>query len=314
MKPDTPRKEQAPSLTSGPARFVATSDGSKDCLALLVTDVFLEKLNDMFEQDRDLDTISGPLIHAKMDIDGIETSIQMAEKSLETAKSGTEKVEIKRHLEHQRLRLIKLCQRRDELEERSIDLKREISRSSNYAHYVLETAMKSANLLRQDEPRPQSPVDTEEPIKVPSRQQIASPTSQRSLPSSEEVQRQIALDELRDCWYHLDKIQRLFNEREYLYHEKLAEYRQDCRNGTCSITQSELDRRHLDYSMRLTGALIEAESNFERARSRADALGAGSDYSDSSCYHRYDEDTSLENAQQAMQQLIEALLKHGEPM
>ena len=287
-------------LTSGPARFVMANDDSKDCLALLVTDTFLEKVNDMFEQDRNSRTIHGSVIQAQLDIEAIENSIEVARRSLRLAESGVEKEELQQYLDKKEPRLVKLRQWKNELDDRYDNLKLEISRSSNYAHYVLNTAMKSAKLLRQNKPLPRPDIDERESVGSPSTPPLSSPPPNKPALSPEERQRQAAYDELRDCWYHLDKIQRLFNEREYLYHEKLAEYRQDCVNGTCSISQSELDRRHLDYSMRLTGALIDAESNFERARDRADALGAGSDYSDSSCYHRYNEDTSLDNAQQAV--------------
>ncbi len=142
-------KQLLPGLTNGPARFIITNDGSQDCLAFFPTEMFLTKLNEMFEQDRDLDTIEGPVIHAKMEIKGIERSMQAAKDSLQSVESETEIEEIRHYLNHQERRLINLCQRRDELEEQCTVLKREIDIAGNYAHYVLKTAMESAGLLRQ---------------------------------------------------------------------------------------------------------------------------------------------------------------------
>ena len=275
-------------LTSGPARFIVTNNGSEDNLALLVTRTFLDKLNDMFEQERDLNAIRVPANHARMDIEVIENSTQHARNTLEAAQSETEREEIKQYLAHQEPRLLKLQKRKRALEEQCTVLKLEISRSGNYAHYVLQTAMESANLLRKSKPSPPPPsVDSEEDsVHYPERQhpvvQQSHNIHQLEL-SPEQKERQAAYEELRDRWHHLEKIQRLFAEREYLYQEELADYQRGSADGLYDFPQSELDRRHVHYGMQLTGALIEAESLFERARERADALGVGSAHSNSSC-------------------------------
>lgn len=290
-------KQLLPGLTNGPARFIITNDGSQDCLAFFPTEMFLTKLNEMFEQDRDLDTIEGPVIHAKMEIKGIERSMQAAKDSLQSVESETEIEEIRHYLNHQERRLINLCQRRDELEEQCTVLKREIDIAGNYAHYVLKTAMESAGLLRQRKPLPLPDINRGEPILFPTHHPAVSESRPRPAPSPEKIQRQVAYDELKDCWYHLQKVQRLFDEREYVYQEELADYRERCIEGRCSFPQSELDRHHVRYGMEVTGALIEAESAFEKAKDRADVLGVGSSRSDSSLDHRYDESLSAEQIQ-----------------
>jgi len=292
-----PPEQQHPGLTNGPARFVVTNDGSKECLALLVTELFLDKLNSMFEQDRDLNIIKGPVSSAKREINGIESSIKSAKQSLESAKGETEQEEIRQYLDHQESRLRNMCNRKDELEGHCAVLEREIDLSANYTHWVLENAMESANLLRRGKAVSLPAIDSGEPIQFPERQPEASQSRPRPVPSPQELQRQAAYEELKDCWYHFQKVQRLFNEREYVYNDELAEYKQRCLDGTCSFPRSELDRRQLQYGMELTGALIDAESCFERAKERADALGVGSTSSDSSYDHQYEENTSKEQVQ-----------------
>lgn len=284
-------------FASGPARFVTTNDGSRDCLALLVTETFLEKLNDMFQCERDLNTIQGPVNTANMDIKSIEYSIERAKKSLESSENKAEKEEIRQYLDHQQPRLLKICQRKQEIEEQCFVLKREISRSSSYAHYVLNSAMESANLLRQREALPYPRIDSGEPIQFPSRQPVISQSRPKPSPSPEELRRQAAFEELEDCWHHLDKIQRFFNGREQLYHQDLAEYQQKCADGRCSLSQSEFDRRHVEYGMRLTGILIDAESSFERAKERVEVFEEASSRDDSSYDHRYDEKVPREQVQ-----------------
>ena len=287
-------------FTDGSARFVMTNDGTKDCFALLVTELFLDKLNDMFIQDRDLHTIQGPVIHLKMDIESVEGSIRTAKKSLDSTKSEAEKDDIRQYLAHQEPRLLKLNHRKDELEEQCTDLKREISRSSTYAHYVLKTAMELANLLRQSRPLPPPSICSNQSAKSPRPPPAISRTPARPKPSPEQLERELAYDELEDCWHHLDKLQRLFGEREYAYQEELTEHRRRCPGETCSLIQSEFDRRHVVYGMQLTGALIEAESSFERAKDRARALEVFGRESESDFDHRQDDSTSAKHAQVSM--------------
>ena len=291
-----PRTQPQPLLTDGPARFVIAHDGTSDCLALLVTETFLDKLNDMFEQDRDLNTIRKPVAHANMTIQAIENLIERAQQSLQSAEGETESAELHQYLEHQEPRLLKLRQRANQLEEQCTTLKREISRSSNYAHYVLKTAMESANLLRQDKPVSLPELDDEASIQFPENRPVFPEIRHTNSPSPEDLERQAAYDDFRDCWHHLDNIQRLFHERGYLYDAELAEYQRKCIEGSCWMARSEFDRRHLEYGMRLTGALIEAEASFERAKERADAAAPGSSCHDSSYCHPKEETESKAQA------------------
>ena len=281
-------EQRRPSFTDGPAEFVIANDGSKDCVALLIPQIFLDKLNDFFQQDEDLYRTKGPVIHAKMDIENTEHSLRRAQQALAVTESEKEKEEIHKYLDHQKPRLLKLCQRRDLLEEQCTTLKREASRSSNYAHYVLKTAMESAHLLRKAEPIHIPEIDSEESIHFPSRERTTPQTRPQPTPSPEELERQEAYEELKDCWHHLDKIQCRFDERESLYKEEVARWQKGYPNGAYHFPRSELDRQHVKYGMRLTGALIDAESAFEKAKDRADALGLGSERSESEDDHRYD--------------------------
>ena len=291
---------QQPAFTNGSAKFVMTNDGTKDCLALLVTEMFLKKLNEMFEHDRNLENLRIPLNRAKTDIESVENSIQIAKSSLESAKSEAEKEDIRQYLAHQEPRLRKFNHRKDNLEEQRADHRTEISRCSIYAHYVLETAMDSARLLKTSQLPSLPENDSNESVQSPEPPPAISQTPARPAPSPEQLEREVAYDELEDCWHHLDKLQRLFGEREYAYQEELAEHRRRCPGETCSFIQSEFDRRHVAYGMQLTGALIEAESSFERAKDRAKALEVFGRESESDFDHRRDDSTSAGHAQVSM--------------
>ncbi|KAL6714556.1 hypothetical protein ACLMJK_007981 [Lecanora helva] len=281
-------EEQLLIFTKGPAKFVLTNDGETDCVALLVTQTFLDKLNDMFQQDDDLDTIQGPAISAKMDIEHIQNSMQRAQEFLSGNISKTETDELRCYLRQQESRLSNLCQRRDELEEQCTVLKREISRSSNYAHYVLKTAMESAGLLKEIKTLQVPRTQDYEPVQIPPQQQLPS----QNLPptptqSPEEIERQEAYEEMEDCYHHLEKVQRLFDDRDYLYQKEVEKYKQGYKNGHYDFPRSELDRYHLEYGMRLTGTLVNAEKAFEKAKARRDALEAASSESEAAYEQEY---------------------------
>ena len=296
-EPDMDHEAQRPKFTNGPAKFIMTNDGKQDCLALLVTETFLDQLNIMFKHDRDLENLRAPLNCAKSEIDSVDHSIKMARDSLKSAKGEAEKDDIRQYLMHQEPRLRKFNHRRDDLEEQCTNLKREISCCGNYAHYVLETAMESADLLKSSQPihLPRSDSDasvqsSERPLAV--LQKPAKPSL-----SPEEAERQVAYDELRGCWYNLEKVQRLFNERKYAYQEELADHQRRCTGERCSFNQSDFDRGHLVYGMELTGALIEAEASFERAKQRAEDLGINDHESESEYDHRHGDSASPEQTQ-----------------
>ena len=282
------------SFTDGAAEFVMAHDGSKDCVALLVTETFLGKLNEFFQHNNDLDMINEAIVHTRMDVKNLENLVQSAQHTLDMTEKEKEKEEIYHYLDHQKSQLLKLCERKHLLEEQCTTLKREASCSSDYAHYVLKTAMESAHLLKKAEPLRVPDIDSGEPLPFPKPQPTTSQTCPQPTPSPEQLERQQAYEELEDCWHHLDKIQFQFDEREHFYKKEVARFQQGYRSDGYYTSRSELDRDHVKYGMRLTRALIEAESAFERAKDRADALGLGSERSESDYDDRYDSREELQ--------------------
>ena len=291
---DSIKKEELtqPQFTEGPSRFVSAKDGSRDCVALLVNEQFLAKLRDLFREDRDLSVLDEPLCHAKMDFKNIECSIQDGQNALDTAESEEEAAEYQKIIEQQRSELSKIQRWKGELEKERGLIKGNLEQSRNHTQWVLETAMREADLLGPEKPLPaillreEKNEDTEEEVEaaqypVPAQSPVESVTSNHSEVevSQEELQRREAHEEFIERSQYLDIVQEKFDGQGGLYRENLAEYQEMVAAGTTNMSRSDFDRRKVRYGQQLTRALIDAEEEFEEARERAQALGViGSDY------------------------------------
>ena len=288
-----------PQFTEGPSRFVLAKDGSRDCVALLVNEKFLAKLRDLFQEDRDLSVLDGPLCHAKMDSRNIERSMQAVQNALESAESEEEAEEHKKIVEHQKSELFKIRCWKDELQKERDLVKGNLELSRNHTQWVLQEAMRTADLLGPEKPLPaillraEEPTNTEEEEEeeeeeaevidhpMPAQSPVVSVASHHSEVEvgQEELQRQEAYGEFIERSQYLDTVQEKFDNQRGLYRENLAEYQEMVAAGTINMSRSDFDRRKVRYGQQLTRALIDAEEEFEEARERAKALGAiASDY------------------------------------
>lgn len=289
-----------PQFTEGPSRFVLAKDGSRECIALLMNEGFIAKLQDLFNENRDLRLLDGPLRRAKQETSEIERSIQRAQEYLETAGSNEIADECRRTIEKLGPELLKTRQWRDELEHECESIKGNHELSTNHTQWVLETAMLEANLhgpekplpailVRQDEIGPteyeteavEDKIEASEHTSSPPASPMGSvaPDQSELLVSHEKSERQAAWDHFAQREEALDVVQAKFDKQRQNYQDNLTKYLQKTENGATSMSRSAFDRRSVQYGQQLTRALIDAEEAFEEAREQALALGAiSSDY------------------------------------
>lgn len=274
-------------FTEGPSRFVLANDGSRDCVALLVNEGFLAKLRDLSQEERDLSILDGPLCRAKIDLRNMERSVQEAQNALETAESEEEAENYHRIIEQQTSELQKICRWKDELEEERGTVRSKLELSRNHTKWVLETAMREADLLGPEKPLPaiirrdegHQNIDEEVSIaerSTPQQSPVPSAVSDhREMELSQaEVQQREAHDEFIERSRYLDIVQEKFDSQGFLYRENLAEYEEMAAAGDTDMSRSEFDRRKVHYGQQLTRALIDAEEEYEEARDHALALHA----------------------------------------
>ena len=292
-----------PQFTKGPARFVVANDGSENCMALLVTDTLMTKLNDLFEDKSQLEVMSGSLEYARFEARKAQTLVDEAEEVVEETKQLQEEDENQERIEelqkvvqqHQR-RLDKAGQKRDKLEAHCDRVERSIALSQHQALWAISVAMKEANLTKP--PTAPSPVSVEGDESDNSSQVLPqqSPTTSASrhytepqLSESEQL-RQAAREELDKRSHTLDFIQAKFDNQRNLYEQNLAKYQEGFRDGTYKFSRTEFDCRKLEYSQNVTRALIEAEEAYDEAEEYAKGIGAiGSVCDQDSSYGQYEE-------------------------
>ena len=283
-----------PQFTEGPSQFILAKDGSRDCVALLVNKTFIDKLQDLFNENRDLRLLDGPLRQAGQEISQIERSIQRAQEYLETAGSDETADECRRTIEQYGHELLHVHQRRDELEEEYELIKGNHELSTNHTQWVLEQAMRNGNLQGPEKPLPAVLVSQEEedytepeteavendgevsahPVPTESIPASIAPDSSEPPRSPEFLERQAALDDFLQREQALDVVQDKFNNQRQNYQENLTKYLQKFENGATNMSRSAFDRRSVQYGQQLTRALIDAEEAFEEARDHAIALNA----------------------------------------
>ena len=293
---DQPPESQS---TEGPSRFVSARDGSRDCVALLVNDRFLAELNALFQGDRDLNALDGPLDHAKIDLRNIERSVQESQDALERAKTEQEAATCYETMEQQKIALHKTRHWKDELENERAKVESQVDLSRSHTKRVLETAMREANLLAPEKPLPailahhedSEPLGSENHVveNETEASELMMPTDTPLAPvapeysqlpiSSEDIERQEAWDYFVQREQALDNVQAKFDNQKQNYHNNLTKYLQDFETGDTTMTRSAFDRRSVRYGQQLTRALINIEEEFEDARDQALALNAlPSDY------------------------------------
>ena len=276
-----------PQFTEGPSRFVIAKDGSKDCVALLVNEEFLARLRDLFQANRDISALDGPLYHANMDAKDIERSVRKAQESLDIAESAEKTEECQTFIEQRTSELLKLNHRKDELEKERSLVEGRLELSKSHTQWVLETAMREADYLGPERPLPAILLRDEDaeyaeenveayengtPVQSPA-VSIASDHEVAEV-SEEESERRAAYDEFIDRSQLLDTIKDDFDDQQNNYRENLAMFEQKLEAGTNTMSRSAFDRRSVQYGQQLTRALIDAEEAFEQARDHALALHA----------------------------------------
>ena len=274
-------------FTEGPARFTWANDGYKDCIALLVPGTYITKSAELFDWNRKISAMEGPLYHARMDARDLEESLHNIQVSLEAAETQELADALRRQIGLQECDLQETRQRLAQLEEAYSSAELESGRARNHTQYVLESAMEAAGLLRpkpaacQKAPPWASAVDhdhdddnTGKNAEVVGEESINPNTQTEPAESPEELARQAVLERLDESWHEYARAQAQFDNRKDLYDQNLAEYQRRAARKECFLSRSEFDRQAVVWGQQLTGALIYAEAVFDQAQEDARAMKA----------------------------------------
>lgn len=293
-----------PQFTEGPARFITVKDGSKDCIALLVTDTLIAKLRDIYKHSHHLSSRQGLLDSARREAQNSKTSTSENSGPIEVAGIERKIVNLQGVAQNQERGLLESRRRRDDLEGGAEQPQSRVTASRAHILWALQNAMKEADLLEPHGPiTPVAMMDVDSELETQEESRYT--TNSGEIEAGEEVGdraeyaeqhsvlfanpgndpeewqllRQEAWESYNAALITMHNVQALFDSRQESYETDLADYQRGFANGIYNISRSEFDRSKIRYGQKVTRALINAEDAYEAAKEQAQAVGAiGSDY------------------------------------
>ena len=258
--------------TDGPARIVGMRDGSKNCIALLLTEDMVAKLREITEVNRRLELVESSFEDAKGEAAIAEASMDQIKDSLDSADSHEEANRIRAEMEAMEPNLLQVCEKRDELEVHFTNLKISLESARAYSHDLFERVLEEADLLPVPEPEPEIIPSTSD-MSLPRRESITSKRSGESLLSLDALYRQATMKEIEMRATELSDLYDMFDDRRARYNRERLEWADAVREGQTFMTQTQFDNCLLDSEIQTGQDLIEMEAAQDEALSRARKLG-----------------------------------------
>lgn len=276
--------ESSPPYTDGRSRVILANDGTKDCLALLLTPALVAALSQTTHDILALEKKDGAIERIEAEV------IDLAGKAA-NAKETIRNPRYQDRMEEMQLALEILQLKRQEAEERKSKLKIEqapLESSLKFARYesqqILEDALLEASLLNPPEPEiaPTSDDDDDDTSfggdfsVAPSTYSYHGAETTPSQQHLRDAQTNLitSYDELRDR-------QARFDDRHADYDKKLAKFSsvipipipiQKGSEAAFEGTRTDFDLRHIQHVRNLTQDLVSAERAYRNAKATVRAL------------------------------------------
>ena len=265
------RKMDKPQFTEGPSRIVMASDGTKDCMALLLTERMVREFNSISEETRKIEKAEKELAEARFKASMAE--LQAKELDAKAAKTEDPDLinDISEKIEAQRQIFTENNALRESLRELLVARNGNLQYRQDVFQNIFRRALQDSDLLNLLEVKAESLHPSG--AAGDSRESITVSETDESIVSMEELLRRNAYDDLEFTRQNLASRQNAFDNRHVKYARALDDFQEARADGTTSCTQTEFDCLAVGGTRKLTRALIDAEADYERAAERAKALG-----------------------------------------
>ena len=260
-----------PPFTDGPSEVILVPDGTKKCLALVLTESMVAKLSQVTRTTCVIEQMDRMLNDSRMELELINSSVEQLKSECETTKDRKALKKLWKEISDRETKLPLLKRRIEDLEVKLSVSKMNLNTDREWSHEALEEVLKDAELI--EEP------DAEEianEIGMEDEPQVD--TSTLALIDNESV---ISIDELnrRSVWEEYDRARHELHElqvadynREENAHQELQEFLELVRKGEAPMTREKFDH-YADLDEKdLDEALERAEAAFAEARVQAVAL------------------------------------------
>ncbi|KAL9127126.1 MAG: hypothetical protein Q9217_003934 [Psora testacea] len=298
----TPSRDR-PTFTEGLVKFVvAKDDDAKDCLALLVTERMIQVINNIAEDDRKREAAETALQSLEAEEFKLQRLIGKSDttfRSIACQEHGLEESENTSRLQS---KLESLGEEKGVLQMRIEIFERNATFGQTKVQHMLEKAMDQVNLLKKAVIQP-SELSVEDQcdenddeaerkdMKFSASTEIAIEKTAESGVDEEAKVLQAAQREFEDAQTALFRAQCEFDGKENRYQTELAEFEMAIEVGDTEWTRSQFDRRAVMIGQYLTGVLIDAENDYDRAHDRAQKMGVFDDGWGQSSYYGHSQYT-----------------------
>ncbi|KAL8644970.1 MAG: hypothetical protein Q9226_007503 [Calogaya cf. arnoldii] len=274
-----------PPYTEGEAQIVRASDGSKDCLALLLTHEMVTKISQIATRSRRLEFIKRDLRKMKHEVESEKNMIEYKTDAIQDTNDQAKIAQINEEIGHTRERLAAAVKCVDAIEDEILTLTDNLAFSREQCQEMFEDVLVREDLLEVPDPKIAREVDpTMSCGSNYNVEQSANREGQHSFEVQageeeaisvqlEDVVRRTAkedFEEKRNIFYTLDEA---FEHRQENLAAEKAEYLRRVQEGTCDLSQTAFDLLALEDFQKLTANLRHAEEEFEDAFKRAKQLG-----------------------------------------
>lgn len=292
----------AATYTDGPSRIVLANDGTKECLALLLSHDMIGKLNQIRMLDHKVDSLKCQFDDADDDAVVAQLHLNQAEASIAASHNTEDQDRIRKGREEAYERLQKASEKRERIKDHLDIQKNNRVFSRNQWQTMFERVLIQAGLLDviTEEGSVRRNSETSIAQSVEQRSEADTDVSNDSVVSLDQLNRMTTYEEVQETEEWLHEVQDAFDARREIYDNELREYRQAVEDGTCFISQSDFDRIDLLNLRHQTTLLINAEAAHEQAKAQARALGViGNDLYQESDFVDQEEDGGYLESQDA---------------
>lgn len=263
--------ENPPPYTDGPSRVILANDGTKDCLALLMTPGLVAALNRITNNIRELERKDGALERIESEIIDLASKADDVEETIKNPRYQDRAEEMQLALEILQLKQQEAEERKNELKIALVPFESRLKISTCQSQGIFEEALLEACLLDPREPE-SPPISHDVDDGTSTGDYSDAPTVYEGIePTPEQQSLREARMDVIGSYETLRTHQARFDDRQADYEQKLAAF-QPSEGTKFEDTRTQFDHRNIRHVQNLTRDLIAAEQGYRTAKAKARAL------------------------------------------
>ena len=260
----------SPPYTDGPSQVIMSNDGTKDCLAILLTKRLVYDFDEINQMMQRLEYLEKKYIDIDHEVNVNQIFVDGSMENLELTRSEDERVSIMKEVEECKEILLKDTEVRDSLKEEVRTERDNLRYLQALQHETFKKLLGDADLLSPSKPDPTLEKQEEKGSAAGS---IAQSESNDSVISLEQLYKQSVLENLTQARQTFVDLQTAFDDNDQTYQSNRQQFRQRVLDGETTHTETEFNICYLQGMRDQSRGLIEAEDAYDNVLQEARDLG-----------------------------------------